>query len=107
MQGRTEGEVDDDVVCAEVGAYVARLARKVRIRRPLSFSIVNVWFFAGDWCQKEGRAPTQLPVLTDDAPFLTSLGTEPSLRDQNQILMNEFVRSMAYQPPPALLNAGP
>ena len=62
------------------------------------------------------------------APFFTSAGTEPSVRDQNQTLMNELVRSIAYlgehimvglmrfgitygerayQPPPALLKAGP
>ena len=58
-----------------------------------------------------GRAKTwvrtQLSVLTVVAPLLTSLGTEPELRVQNQTLMNEFVRSIAYQPPPALLKEGP
>ena len=48
-----------------------------------------------------------MSVLTDVAPFLTSEGTELEERDQNQTLMKELVRSIAYQPPPALLNAGP
>lgn len=39
---------------------------------------------------------TQLSVLIEVAPFKTSLGTEPSVRDQNQTLINEVVRSIAY-----------
>ena len=50
---------------------------------------------------------TQLPVLTVVAPFLTSLGTFPAPRLQNQTFTNAFVRSIAYQPPPAPLNAAP
>ena len=50
---------------------------------------------------------TQLPVLTVVAPFLTSLGTFPAPRLQNQTLTNALVRSIAYQPPPAPLNAAP
>ena len=50
---------------------------------------------------------TQLSVSIELDPLETSLGTDELLRDQNQTLMNESVRSIAYQPPPALLNDGP
>lgn len=56
---------------------------------------------------KTGTTRTQLSVFTLVAPFLTSLGTFPAFRVQNHTLMNEFVRSIAYHPPPAELKAGP
>lgn len=40
-------------------------------------------------------------------PFLTSSGTRESLRDQNQILIVEALRSVAQKPPPAAFNPGP
>ena len=39
---------------------------------------------------------TQLPVLIELDPLLTSEGTLPLLRGQNHILIKEFVRSIAY-----------
>ena len=41
------------------------------------------------------------------APVLISVGAAVLLRSQNQTLMDDVVRSMAYQPPPMVLNAGP
>ena len=41
------------------------------------------------------------------APPDTSAGTFGSLRPQNQTEIVLCVRSIAYQPPPALLNEGP
>jgi len=41
------------------------------------------------------RPQTQLSVLTEVAPLETSEGT-PEFRGQNQTLMKELVRSMAY-----------
>ena len=38
----------------------------------------------------------QLVGLTEEDPVLTSLGTVASFRPQNQMLMAEAVRSMAY-----------
>ena len=53
------------------------------------------------------RILESLSVFTLVAPFFTSLGTFPAFLVQNQTLMNESVRSIAYQPPPAELKAGP
>jgi hypothetical protein len=44
----------------------------------------------------KGYQRTHESVVAFDAPFLTSGGTDPSLRAQNQILMNCGVRSIAY-----------
>lgn len=43
-----------------------------------------------------GGKRTQLLVLTDVAPLRTSDGTLVAALDQNQTLMNELVRSIAY-----------
>jgi hypothetical protein len=55
----------------------------------------------------KARGVPQLSVVTVPAPEDTSLGTLLALRGQNQTLMAEFVLSIAYQPPPLLLNGGP
>jgi hypothetical protein len=56
---------------------------------------------------KSALGVPNLLVSTFCAPFLTSAGTEPSPRDQNQTRSSVGVRSSTYHPPPALLNAGP
>lgn len=87
----------------------AALRGEVRERCALQRTGVNNLRAARTWhlCPQRKSKLTQLLVLIVVAPFLTSLGTEPEVRLQNHTLMNEFVRSMAYQPPPALLNALP
>lgn len=42
------------------------------------------------------KAPTQLSVLTEVAPFMTSEGISVAALDQNHTLMKLLVRSTAY-----------
>ena len=75
-----EGEVDDQVVRAEVLRDVAVRVREVSNRRTLLF-IPTRQHKQGP-ILIGGSQLTQLLVLMVDAPFFKSLGTDPSLRDQ-------------------------
>lgn len=83
--------VDDDVVGAklradgaacvrEEGAWSALAWYEVRTQLPLTMEIT----------------PTQLSVLTEVAPFMTSEGIPVAALDQNHTLMKLLVRSTAY-----------
>ena len=92
----TEREVDNDVVCSKLGRDIARRAREEGSRRALCIRHGSHWVSL--ICTRSIAAPetpTQLSVLIVVAPFRISLGMLPALRDQNQTLMNEFVRSIA------------
>jgi hypothetical protein len=56
---------------------------------------------------KSAPGSPNLAVSRSFAPLLTAAGTALSPRDQNQTRISDGVRSSTYQPPPALLNAGP
>ena len=57
--------------------------------------LVSVQQSSHNRAQCGGGRLTQLSVLMDVPPFKTSLGMLPALRDQNQTLMNDVVRSIA------------
>ena len=98
---------------SEVRCDVAVGVRKVCVWRALRARHISAPTSGGGARTKgasaraKGGPRTQLSVSIELDPLETSLGTDELLRDQNQTLMNESVRSIAYQPPPALLNDGP
>jgi hypothetical protein len=115
--GPTECEVYNDAVRAKMSCKITIGVRKIGRRDTLREN--GKRFKVG----LKSKLRTHVSVSTDEPPLTTSEGTALSPFDQNQILMNDGVRSMAYlnrrcetirrknklqyQPPPLLLNGGP
>jgi hypothetical protein len=89
-RGRTEGQVDDDVVCTKLGCDWARVIGEVSAWCTLG------WFMSKVICVNPECCLTQLPVLMEEEPLLTSEGTLFAFLGQYQTLMKESVRSIAY-----------
>ena len=75
------------------------MQRECPSKAALTSSVVHHWEMLSSL--------TQLSVLTVPPGFLTSFGTLPELRGQNQTLMKLLLRSIVYHPPPLPLNDGP
>ena len=80
MKKHTERQIDDDIGWPECRIDVAAISGEVRYWSALVAGI-NIRAIMAN-LYSGGKRPTQLPVFTVEAPFLTSLGTEPSFRGQ-------------------------